>query len=139
MFENKEQRVRFYVLVCSRIVPSRYVDEPTLESLGLLTNVGWMFDQLGWRHFLSPRHRTYIRPTLEYFSSVELELGKRMRGHFGTVSFRLFNNDHEFFLYLKLVTSLNFLKGREKESPQVCMGLDTIISILFSLGRVLMS
>lgn len=51
---------------------------------------------LGWRHLLSLKHMTYEKVTLEFLSFVTFEYGRRVRGHFGSIFFRLFNRDFLF-------------------------------------------
>lgn len=86
----------FEVLVQWCITPARYIDESYLETLGMLNDVNWMFNQLGLNHFLSLKHPTYERVMLKKFSFVKYEYGRRTRGNFGSTSFRLFNRDFVF-------------------------------------------
>lgn len=83
-FKDEDQKARFDI-----ITPTRYNNETCLGTLLMLDDVNWMFNQLGWRHFL--KHPTYERDTLEYFTSVKFEFGRRVRGHFGSIYFKLFN------------------------------------------------
>lgn len=73
--------------------------EQTLNVLGLKIEVDRMFHVLGMLEFMSLEAPTYERITLEFLSTLKFQLEKRWidttKYYFGTLRFRLFNNDHE--------------------------------------------
>jgi len=69
-FKDDAQRTRFEKLSKCTIMATRYADESCLRTLGLFDSVDWMLKQIGWSHFLTLRHPTYERITLEFLSSL---------------------------------------------------------------------
>lgn len=55
-----EQGVRFNVLIHHETLSSRYPDNGLLLTLGLLEDINWMCQQVGWVHFLAYRYLVYI-------------------------------------------------------------------------------
>lgn len=49
VFKDLEKRGRYKVSVNRRIIPTGYIHERTLETLCLLADVEWIFNQIGWR------------------------------------------------------------------------------------------
>lgn len=76
--------------------------EQTLHDLGLKIEIFQMFHVLGMLEFMSLEAPTYERITLEFFSTLEFHMEKRwidtMRYYYGTLWFRIFNNEHELYV-----------------------------------------
>src|SRR4051812_21212192 len=68
-FKDETHRKRFEVLAQRDISPTRHADDSCLRTLGLYDSVSWMFERIGWSHFLTLQHLTYERLTLEFPSS----------------------------------------------------------------------
>ena len=115
-FKDDAQRTRFEKLSRRTITATRYADETCLRTLGLFDSVDWMFNQIGWSHFLTLRHPTYERITLEFLSSLTYTYAQRIRHGFGGTSFRLFGKDYllshnEIGNLLQFQTSLQSVDG----------------------------
>lgn len=93
-FRNNEQRDRYNMLVKRKIFATRYVDDSALQTLGLLDDIRWMFDRVGWNYFMSLKSPTYVKLTLEFLSSIETQVITGRECDKGRVAFRLFNNEH---------------------------------------------
>lgn len=83
------------MLVQRHITPRRYIDWTYLETLWMLDDVNWMFNRLDWTYFMSFKHQTFGCATLEFLSSFNYTLGRRMWHQFGTINFRLFSQKYE--------------------------------------------
>ena len=73
---------------------TRYLHEQTLELLGLMGDIAWLYGRAEWDTFISQKYNTYIQLTLEFLSSLEAEV---LRGHHaaeGHITFLLFNIEH---------------------------------------------
>jgi len=121
-FKDEAQRTRFEKLSRRTITATRYADETCLRTLGLFDSVNWMFNQIGWGHFLTLRHPTYERITLEFLSSLTYTYAHRVRHGFGGTSFRLFGQDfllnhNEIGNLLQFQTSLQSVDGVPSQGP----------------------
>jgi len=70
--ENDEQAARYSYLRRREIFPTRYLDEPSLITLGLLEDVEYMLNNVGWSKFATMKYDTYELITLEFLSSVNI-------------------------------------------------------------------
>lgn len=68
-FQNAEQEARYNYLVEQKITNTRYLDIHWLTTLRLYDDVAWMFEQIGWQHFLLLAQPTYIPLTLNSSTS----------------------------------------------------------------------
>jgi len=121
-FKDDAQRTRFEKLSKRTITATRYADETCLRTLGLFDSVDWMFNQIGWGHFLTLRHPTYVRITLEFLSSLTYTYAQRVRHGFGGTSFRLFGQNYllshnEIGNLLQFQTSLQSVDGVPSQGP----------------------
>ena len=90
-FRGINQKRKFEELSKRNIGITLYHDEPTMNALGILDSVMYLFNQLGWeKALIKTRFATYRELTFEFLSSlVHLpEHGKGTRK--GFISFRLF-------------------------------------------------
>ena len=82
-----------------KLTPTRYMCSNALTELGLNTEVERMFHMLGILEFMLFEVPTFARITLEFLSTLQFQLKKKWTGaayyFYGTMSFRLFNADHE--------------------------------------------
>lgn len=121
-FKDEAQQKLFEKLSKRTITAARYADETCLRTLGLFDSVNWMFNQIGWGHFLTLRHPTYERITLEFLSSLKYTYAQRVRKGFGGTSFRLFGQDfllshNEIGNLLQFQTSLQSSDGVPSQGP----------------------
>ena len=56
------------------IVETRYYDEELLGRLGLLDDIRWLFAQGGIGHFIETKEHTYWDLTLEFLSTLHVEV-----------------------------------------------------------------
>src|SRR4051812_34728175 len=98
IFTNPAHEVRYSRHVRRKITPSRYMCSETLSALGLSDEINRMFHVLGILEFMHCEALTYERITLEFLSSVNFQLQSVMEDeyhcHSGTMTFRLYNEDH---------------------------------------------
>lgn len=96
VFDNPEQKKRFQVHRKWKLTPTRYICEHTLTDLGLKIEVDRMFHVLGMLEFMSLEAPTYEHITLEFLSTLEIQLEKwwinTTRYYYNTLRFLLFNN-----------------------------------------------
>lgn len=98
IFEDDDHIERYKTHLKRKLVPTRYVCDDTMSALGILDDVSQMFHNLGIFEFMHADVPTYERITLEFLSTVKFKLEKNWTGHvyeyFGTMSFRLYNEDY---------------------------------------------
>ena len=65
------------------VVATRYYDEDLLARLGMLDDIRWLFAKGGMGHFLEIKEHTYRDLTLEFLSTLHVEVirGPQCRGH----------------------------------------------------------
>ena len=99
IFIKPEHRHRYAAHLKRKLIPTRYICTDTLDHLGLTTEVHRMFHSVGMLEFMQFEAPTFERITLEFLSTVEFRLKHRWTGtereYYGTLTFRLFNNEHE--------------------------------------------
>ena len=74
IFQNEEQKQRYASLNKRVILPTRYLDENSLNTLGMLEEMTAMLRHIGWTTFTSLKNLAYERITLEFLSSVSVEI-----------------------------------------------------------------
>ena len=76
--------------------------EQTLNNLGLKFEIYRMFHAIRLLEFMYLEEQTYERITLECLSTLDFHLQKKwlcdVRYYFGTLKFRIFNQNHELFV-----------------------------------------
>ncbi|KAJ1406078.1 hypothetical protein SESBI_25333 [Sesbania bispinosa] len=72
--KDQMQKDRYDNLVKRKIVTTRYFDENALATLGLLDEVKWLIDRVGWNQFLTIKSPSYEKLSLEFLSSVEAKV-----------------------------------------------------------------
>lgn len=80
----------------TEFMSTRYDDYSFLKALGLFESVYFMLDIIGWNHFVSVRHPTYERLTLEFLSSYSYELCPLSSVYMATVRYKMFNQEYSF-------------------------------------------
>jgi len=58
------------------VVATRYYDEDLLAQLGILDDIHWSFARGGLSHFLQLKERTYRDMTLEFLSTLHVEVSR---------------------------------------------------------------
>lgn len=90
------------MLARCKVMPTRYICERTLTDLGLKSEVDRMFHMIGLLEFMHFEAPTFERITLEFLSTLDFQLQRKWLGnaryYFGTLKFRLFNENHELSL-----------------------------------------
>ena len=73
------------------IVATRYYDEELLGHLGILDDIHWLFAQEGggMRHFIELKEHTYRDLTLEFLSTLHVEVTRGPQCRIGYISFYL--------------------------------------------------
>ena len=98
LFEDPDHQRKYVRLVKRKLIPARYICNETLDNLGLRMEVHRMFHTLGMLEFMQFEAPTFERITFEFLSSLDFQLRHRWTGsdeeYFGTLKFRLFDNDH---------------------------------------------
>jgi len=56
------------------IVAARYYDEDLLVQTGLLEDIRWLFARGGMEHFIERKYHTYRDLTLEFLSTLRVEV-----------------------------------------------------------------
>lgn len=70
IFKKGIDRRECYTYMYQRLIThTRYADDTCLCSLGLYDNGYWVLNRFGWDYFVTLRHQTYERMTLELLSS----------------------------------------------------------------------
>lgn len=90
------QQKRFIKLSRRPIIMTRYSNYSCLRTLCLYDIIHQMLYTLAWNNFVSLRHPTYKRLTLEFLNSHLLINPPACKGTLGTISFKLFNREYEF-------------------------------------------
>jgi len=70
IFQNEEQNMRYASLIKRLIIPTRYIDENSLNTLGMLNDMIAMLKKIGWTTFTNLKNPAYERITLEFLSSM---------------------------------------------------------------------
>lgn len=92
--DDGAQRRRYKKLFCREILPTRYVDDLCLRTLGLYENVYFMLDKVSLCRFSLLRHKTYKRLMLDFLSSYEYSTWPCTRHSISTVIFCMFNLEY---------------------------------------------
>lgn len=99
IFDNSEHERRYSSHVKQKITPIRYLCSDTLFQLGLSEELDRMFHVLDMLEFVHCEVPTYECITLEFLSTIEFKLKRSWTGTMmylgGTMTFRLYNVDHE--------------------------------------------
>ena len=74
IFQNEEQKLRYASLIKRVILPARYIDESSLNTLGMLEDMTAMMRKIGWTTFTSLKNLAYERITLEFLNSLSAEI-----------------------------------------------------------------
>ena len=90
-FVNADQQARYTLLLNRPMFCTKYIDEYALQTLGLLDDVMWMFQRVGWTKWVALRRPTYERITIEFLSSLDIEILQGKNCQEGSIKFRLFN------------------------------------------------
>lgn len=89
-----EQCRRFKNLAQQKMLPTRYTDNSCLRKLGLVSDINFMFEKLGWYYFKTLRDPTYARVTLEFLSSLFYSTPLGCGNVQGQMQFRIFNREY---------------------------------------------
>ena len=71
-FRDDVQEARYNSLVSRIIAPTRYMDEPTLLTLGLLEDVNFLCANVGWTKFVEMKHFTHARRAPGQFDNLSV-------------------------------------------------------------------
>ena len=71
------------------IVATRYCDEDLLARLGILDDICWLFVRGAVGHFLEIKEHTYSNMTLEFLSTLHVEVTRGPQSQAGYISFYL--------------------------------------------------
>lgn len=74
IFHDEAQKSKFELLSKCRIVPTRYIDEHVMETLGIKDDNIQLFNKVSWDEIINIRCPTYTKITLEFLSSVDAEI-----------------------------------------------------------------
>ena len=74
------------------IVATRYYDEELLGRLGLLDDTRWLFACEGMRHFIEMKEQTYRDYTLEFQSTLHVEVTREPQCQVGYISCLLYTS-----------------------------------------------
>uniref|UniRef100_A0A803MBU4 Arabidopsis retrotransposon Orf1 C-terminal domain-containing protein n=1 Tax=Chenopodium quinoa TaxID=63459 RepID=A0A803MBU4_CHEQI len=80
------------------VVATRYGDLDTLTTLHIEDDIRWLFDNVGTGNLLMTKFQTSQRATLEFLSSLKVQLFPNPLSGETKITFRLFNNDHTWTL-----------------------------------------
>lgn len=98
-FGDDRQEEKNEKLVHRKIVPIRYVDWETLETLELEDNVRALLQVVGWDNFMANQSNTYVGLTLEFLSSfIFHEDRSNLYNPNHYMTFRLFNTEYQLSL-----------------------------------------
>lgn len=98
IFCNDQHKVRYEMLEKRKIVRTRYMDDMVLTTLGMKEDVDYMIDRARWTRFISMRYPIYIRVTLKFLSSLEVQILQGVNFEEGKIQFRIFNVEYEWTL-----------------------------------------
>uniref|UniRef100_A0A803M5N8 Arabidopsis retrotransposon Orf1 C-terminal domain-containing protein n=1 Tax=Chenopodium quinoa TaxID=63459 RepID=A0A803M5N8_CHEQI len=76
------------------VVATRYGDLDTLTTLHIEDDIRWLFDNVRMGNLLMTKFPTSQRATLEFLSSLKVQLFPNPSSGETKITFRLFNNDH---------------------------------------------
>lgn len=101
-FVKTENQKRYSAQLKCKLIPTRYICDNTLYNLGLKMEIHCLFHSLGMLEFMQCEAPTFERITLEFLSTGEFKLKHRWTGserqYYSTLTFHLFNNNHELTL-----------------------------------------
>ena len=100
------------------ILPTRYLDENSLNTLGMLEDMTTMLRHIGWTTFTNLKNPAYERITLEFLSSVSTEILQGKNCEEGLIKFRLHNTDYTLEL-AELNAIFGFPSGGERRYPRI--------------------
>ena len=78
------------MLAKRKIANIRYRDDSALHTLGLFDDIYWMLDLVGWTQLSKMKYPTYDRLTLEFLSSIKVNVLYGPRCKEEVITFRLF-------------------------------------------------
>jgi len=77
------------------VVATRYYDEELLVQMGLLEDIRWLFARGGMEHFIKRKDHTYRDLTLEFLSTLHVEVTTGAQYQAGYLSFYLLGQFYE--------------------------------------------
>ena len=77
------------------VVATRYYDEELLVQMGLLEDIRWLFARGGMEHFIERENHTYCDLTLEFLSTLHVEVTSGAQCQEGYISFYLLGQFYE--------------------------------------------
>src|SRR3954467_13585408 len=99
LFEDPKHHQRYLNHVKRKLIPTRYICENTMNTLGIKTEIDRLFHSVGMLEFMYMEASSYDRLTLEFLSTIEFKLERKWNGSikyfFGTLKFHMFNQAHE--------------------------------------------
>ena len=88
--------IEHYNCLSSRsVVATRYYDDELLVQLGLLEDIRWLFGRGGMEHFTERKDHTYRDLTLEFLSTLHVEVTSGAQCQAGYLSFYLLGQFYE--------------------------------------------
>lgn len=96
-FRDATQQHRYKVLYQRNLSSTRYPDYSRLRTLGLYDSIHYMYESLQLSHFMTLKHRTYARLTLELLSSLDYMYERRTHRVNGGTIFKLFNKEYSLY------------------------------------------
>ena len=73
---NPDHIARYNFLNERIVIATRYNDEDLLARLGLLDDIRWLFARGGMSHFLEIKQHTYKDLTIEFLSTLHIEVNR---------------------------------------------------------------
>jgi hypothetical protein len=92
---NPVHIARYNCLSNRTVVATRYYDEDLLVQLGLLEDIRWLFARGGMEHFIERKDHTYRDLTLEFLSTLHVEVTSGAQCQAGYISFYLLGQFYE--------------------------------------------
>jgi len=115
-FANNEHKRRYSLLKKRLITPPRHYDEVTVAALGLSDDLSWLINQNHWTQFVAMQHPAHRRITLEFLSSVRVEILQGRDCTDGLIEFRLYDRDYTMNL-AEFNSIYGFRPGGERRLP----------------------
>ena len=98
IFEDGEHIARYKAHLKRKLLSTRYICLVDMSALGILDDVSMLLNNLRILEFMHHDAPTYERITLEFLSTLSFKLEKEWNGsamdYFGTLNFRMYNEDH---------------------------------------------
>jgi len=116
-FKNSDQERRYSQLAKRNITAPRNYDEATVAALGLSEEIMWLVQQNHWTQFVTQHYPVYRRITLEFLSSINVEVLSGNNCVEGLISFRLYDRDYTLNL-AEFNSIYGFRSGGERRLPR---------------------